>query len=185
VSLPLAKAVAARFPWRAVESVVDIGAAQGCLEVQVAKAHPHIRAIGFDLPQVRPAFENYVQSQGLSDRIRFQPGDFFSDPLPPGDVLVMGHILHDWDLATKKRLLAKAYDALPPGGALIVYDTIIDDERRTNVTGLLMSLNMLIETSGGFDYTGADCIAWMREAGFREARLEPLAGAHSMIVGTK
>src|ERR671934_168609 len=108
-------------------------------------------------------------------------GDFFADPLPRADVLVMGHILHDWNLQEKRALLAKAYQALPRGGALIVYDQIIDEERRHNAAGLLMSLNMLIETPGGFDYTGAECCAWMTEAGFRETYVEHLAGPESMV----
>jgi len=97
----------------------------------------------------------------------------------------MGHVLHDWDLERKRMLIGKAHAALPPGGALIVYETLIDDDRRANAFGLLMSLNMLIETPGGFDFTGADCIGWMREAGFREATVHPLAGADSMVVGVK
>ncbi|MCU1276415.1 MAG: methyltransferase, partial [Bryobacterales bacterium] len=104
---------------------------------------------------------------------------------PSADVLVMGHILHDWDLETKRILLAKAYEALLPGGSLIVYEALIDDDRRQNAFGLLMSLNMLIETPGGFDFTGADCSAWMRTAGFRQTRVEHLAGAHSMVIGIK
>jgi hypothetical protein len=97
----------------------------------------------------------------------------------------MGHILHDWDLAQKKALLGKAFDALPKGGAVIVYDAIIDDDRRENAFGLMMSLNMLIETVGGFDYTGEDCQAWMREVGFSKTRVEPLVGADSMVIGLK
>ena len=110
---------------------------------------------------------------------------FFTDELPQVDVLVMGHILHDWDLPTKRMLLDKAYRALPSGGALIVYDAMIDDERRRNAFGLLMSLNMLIETPGGFDYTGADCRGWMEEAGFRDTYVEQLIGPDSMVVGFK
>src|SRR5205085_10983845 len=124
-------------------------------------------------------------SFGLSQRLRFHPGSFLTDPLPSADVLVMGHILHDWDLETKRMLLAKAYVALPSGGSLIVYETLIDDERRHNAFGLLMSLNMLIETPGGFDFTGADCAGWMRDAGFRQTRVESLEGAHSMVIGIK
>ena len=97
----------------------------------------------------------------------------------------MGHILHDWDLPTKKMLIEKAFDALPAGGALIVYEAIIDDDRSKNAFGLLMSLNMLIETPGGFDYTGADCCGWMKEAGFQSTRVEPLVGPDSMVVGIK
>jgi hypothetical protein len=122
---------------------------------------------------------------GLGDRLRYYPGDFFADPLPEADVLVMGHILHDWDLDEKRVLLKKAFDALPDGGALIVYEAIIDDERRSNAFGLLMSLNMLIETPGGFDYTGADCCAWMQEAGFSKTYVEHLVGPDSMVVGIK
>ena len=97
----------------------------------------------------------------------------------------MGHILHDWDLPTKQMLIAKAYQALPTGGALIVYEAIIDDERKTNAFGLMMSLNMLIETPGGFDYTGADCAGWMKEAGFSAVRVEHLVGPDSMVIGIK
>jgi hypothetical protein len=112
-------------------------------------------------------------------------GDFFRDPLPNADVVMMGHILHDWDLEQKKALIRKAHDALPPAGALIVYEAIIDDERNKNTFGLLMSLNMLIETPGGFDYTAADCIRWMKDAGFREAYVEHLVGPDSMVVGIR
>jgi len=100
-------------------------------------------------------------------------------------VIAMGHILHDWDLPQKKFLLGKAFEALPKGGVLIVYEALIDDERRENAFGLLMSLNMLIETAGGFDYTGADCQGWMREAGFSHTRVEPLAGPDSMVIAVK
>ena len=126
-----------------------------------------------------------MNSFGLGQRVRFFPGDFFTDPLPTADVLAMGHILHDWDLEEKKLLLAKAYAALPAGGALIIFESLIDDDRSQNAFGLLMSLNMLIELKGGFDYTGADCSAWMNEAGFRDVRVEHLIGPDSMAIGFK
>jgi SAM-dependent methyltransferase len=185
ISLPSAQAIARQFPWAQYRTFLDIGCAQGGLPVQVALAHPHLSGGGMDLPVVRPIFEAYVTSHDLHDRLRFHPGDFFRDPLPSADVLVMGHILHDWDLEEKRRLLRKAYEALPAGGALILYETLIDDDRRENAMGLLMSLNMLIETSGGFDYTGADASGWMREAGFRDMRVEHLVGPESMVVGLK
>lgn len=185
VSAGAARAIADKFPWDRYESFIDIGAAQGMVPVTIAGAHPHLTGGGFDLPQVGPVFEAFAAANGLSDRLRFYPGDFFADPLPQADVLIMGHILHDWDLAQKRLLLKKAYDALPPGGALIVYEALIDDERRKNAFGLLMSLNMLIETAGGFDYTGADCRGWMTQAGFRETRVEHLVGPDAMVIGVK
>jgi hypothetical protein len=184
-SLPSAMAIARKFPWEKYRTFADVGTAEGCLPVQVAMAHPHLVGEGFDLPAVRPFFDEYVASFHLQDRVKFRVGDFFKEPLPAADVLVMGMILHDWNLDVKMALLKKAYDALPRGGALIVYDHLIDDERRKNIAGLLMSLIMLVETQGGFDYTGADCCKWMREAGFSETRVEQLTGIESMVVGIK
>jgi len=185
VSLPTARSIAAAFPWPDYKTFADVGCAQGGLVVEVASAHPHLTGIGFDLPPVQPVFQRFVKERGLAERLRFQGGDFFETALPKVDVLVMGHILHDWDLDQKGLLLRKAHEALLPGGCLIVYDAMIDDERRANAFGLLMSLNMLIETPGGFDYTGADCAGWMREAGFRDARVQHLQGSYSMAIGKK
>ena len=185
LSLGAAQAIAQKFPWSDYRTFIDVGGAQGGLPVQVALAHSHLTGGNFDLPSVGPIFEKYVAQHGLSERLRFHPGDFFNDPLPRADVLVMGHILHDWDEDEKRVLLKKAYEALPDGGALIVYEALIDDERRENAVGLLMSLNMLIETPGGFDYTGADCSRWMRETGFRQTSVEHLAGPDSMVVAFK
>jgi hypothetical protein len=162
LSLGAARAIAEKFPWSDYKTFIDIGGAQGGLPVQVALTHSHLTGGIFDLPAVGPVFESYVAKHKLSGRLHFHPGDFFNDPLPTADVLVMGHILHDWNLEEKRMLLKKAFDALPVGGALIVYEALIDDDRRENTFGLLMSLNMLIETPGGFDYTGADCSQWMR-----------------------
>jgi O-methyltransferase domain/Dimerisation domain len=180
-----ALAIAAKFPFKDYKTVCDVGTAQGDTAAQIALAHPHLSVYGFDLPEVGPIFEEYAAQLGLNGRLKFAPGSFFDNPLPKVDVIVMGHILHDWDLGTKKMLIRKAYDALPSGGAYIVYEAIIDDDRRKNAFGLMMSLNMLIETYGGFDYTGGDCQGWMREAGFKETRVEHLVGPDSMVVGTK
>jgi len=185
LSLPTARAIASSLPWSEYRTFADVGCAQGGLTVEIARAHPHLTGYGFDLPTVQPVFERYVTQHGLDERITFQAGNFFKDPLPGVDVLVMGHILHDWSLEEKKLLLGKAYEALPSGGALVVYDAIIDDKRRENTFGLLMSLNMLIETPAGFDYSGADCRGWMQEAGFKDVRIQPLQGPYSMAVGQK
>jgi hypothetical protein len=179
------RVIAGNSLWKNYKTVADAGTAQGDLLVQVALANPHVSGIGFDLPQVAPIFEEYTAYHGLSSRVKFHPGSFFKDELPKADVVVMGHILHDWNVQEKKLLLRKAFEAIPLGGALIVYESIIDDDRRANAFGLLMSLNMLIETPGGFEYTAADCMRWMKGVGFREARVERLVGPDSMVVGIK
>jgi hypothetical protein len=178
-------AIAKSFPWASYQTYVDIGTAQGDLAVQIALANKHLKGTGFDLAEVGPIFEEYVAENKLSKRVSFVAGDFFKDAFPKADVVLMGHILHDWDLAKKMLLLEKSYDALPRGGAVVVYDAVIDDDRSKNAFGLLMSLNMLIETNGGFDYTGADCRGWMKKVGFRETRVEHLVGPDSMVVGIK
>lgn len=179
-------AMAQAFPWKDYTSVIDIGCAQGAVPVALAKAHEHLTVGGYDLPPVGPIFDEFVSDHGLADRVSFHPGNFLEDEtLPSADVLVMGHVLHDWPFETKFELLQKAYEALPEGGALIVHEALIDDERRTNVFGLLMSLNMLIETPGGFDFSGADCQGWMSLVGFSETRVQHLLGPDHMVIGIK
>lgn len=185
LTMGAARAIAEQFPWERHATFIDLGTAEGCLPAQVALRHPHLTGGGLDLPPVGPFFDMHVASMGLANRLRFYPGDFFVDPLPSADVLILGRILHDWGLEEKLTLLRKAYQALPDGGALIVYETIIDDERRENSFGLLMSLNMLIETQDGFDYTGAECREWMADVGFHDSYVEHLVGPDSMVVGIK
>jgi SAM-dependent methyltransferase len=185
LSIGPARVIAKKFPWKQYRTFVDVGCAQGGVAVELALAHKHLTGFGMDLPVVQPVFEAYAKARGVASRLRFISGDFFKEPLPHADVIVMGHILHDWDLHDKMMLLRKAYEALPPKGALIVHEALIDDGRKKNAFGLLMSLNMLIETHGGFDFTGADCRKWMKEAGFSRTRVVPLAGPDGMVIGLK
>jgi O-methyltransferase domain/Dimerisation domain len=184
-SLVPAAALAVKFPWRGYRSFLDVGTAQGCVPVAIARAHSHLIGGGFDLPAIEAAFRRYVAEHGVADRLSFLAGDFLADPLPSADVLVLGRVLHDWDVPTRALLLAKAYAALPPGGAVIVWEALIDDARHHAVDGLLSSLNMLIQTAGGSEWTIAECMARMRGSGFEALRLLPLAGAYSAVVGIK
>jgi hypothetical protein len=176
-------ALAAGFDWSEHKRFVDVGGARGGVAAAVARAHPHLEGGCFDLPAVRPVFGEHMAELGLADRVRFHAGDFFADPLPEADVLIFGHVLHDWDLETKTMLLGKAFDALPPGGAVLVYDPMVDDERRRNTFGLLSSLNMLLETPGGFEYTAADCRGWLAAAGFTRTSAQPLVGPDTLVAG--
>jgi O-methyltransferase domain/Dimerisation domain len=185
LSIGSARVIAKKFPWKKYHTFTDVGCAQGGVSVEIVLAHKHLTGYGMDLPVVQPVFEAYAQARGVEQRLRFHAGDFFKDPLPKTDVLIVGHILHDWNLDEKMMLLRKAYDALPANGALIVHEALIDDARKQNAFGLLMSLNMLIETHGGFDFTGADCRKWMKEVGFRHTKVERLAGPDGMVVGFK
>jgi precorrin-6B methylase 2 len=177
--------LAETFDFSRYASLCDVGGASGALAMAVARRHPHITCISFDLPQVTPVARRAIAAQGLSDRVILKEGSFFDDPLPKADVITMGNILHDWGLDAKRMLIRKAYEALPPGGAFIAIENVIDDDRRKNTFGLLMSLNMLVETNDGFDYTHAQFRGWCLEAGFRSTELMPLTGPASAAIAYK
>ncbi len=163
----------------------DIGGAGGDLSIQIALHTENIGSTTFDLPQVTPIAQRNIDMHNLGNRIQAKSGNFFIQELPKADIITMGNILHDWNLEEKKMLIAKAYDALPAGGVLVAIENIIDDQRRENAFGLMMSLNMLIETYGGFDYTAADFRSWATEAGFVQVEKMPLAGAASAMIAYK
>jgi len=178
-------ALTSAFDWSGVREAVDVGCSEGAFLAHILRAHPHLRGVGFDRPQVGDRFSAYLEAAGVADQARLVTGDFFTDPLPTGDVVVMGHVLHDWDLDTKRMLIAKAYQALPPGGRLLVYESLIDDRRRVNTTGMIMSLNVSLVSLGGLGYTGAECTSWMTDAGFRETSVSHLDGPEYLVVGVK
>lgn len=179
------EAFAAKFDFSTYKTLCDVGGATGLLSIEAARRHPHLHCVSFDLPQVEPIARRHIAEAGLSDRISTASGDFFKDPLPRADVITMGMILHDWNLENKKHLIRSVYDALPPGGAFVAIEALIDDARRENLFGLLMSLNMLIEFGDAFDFSGADFRQWCAEAGFTRFDVIHLAGPSSAAVAYK
>lgn len=175
-------ALAERFDFSNYKTLCDVGGASGVLSILVAQRHEHLRCITADLPVVEPIARRRIEEAGLQDRVEARSLDFWEEDFPAADVITMGNILHDWGLEEKKILIRKAHQTLTDGGALVVIENIIDDERRENVFGLLMSLNMLIETRGGFDFTSADFDAWAREAGFTRTEILSLAGPTSAAI---
>ncbi|NML18716.1 methyltransferase [Azohydromonas caseinilytica] len=177
--------LAQKFDFGPYRTLADIGGATGQLSCIVAARHPHLRCTTLDLPEVSVIAGRHIERRGLAARVQARPLDFFRDDFPQADVITMGMILHDWNLEKKLQLMRKAYAALPAGGCLIAVDNLIDDERRHNAFGLLMSLNMLIEFGDAFDYTGADFAGWAREVGFTRTEVIPLAGPGSAAVAYK
>lgn len=173
------------FDFSKYSTLCDIGGAGGQLSSQVALNNPNMKCISFDLPPVFPIALENMSKMGLSSRVKIQSGDFFKESFPQADVITMGNILHGWGTEDKKKLISKAYDALPKGGAFIVIENIIDDERRENAFGLMMSLNMLIETAEGYDFTAADFNAWAKDAGFIETSVMHLTGPSSAVIAIK
>ena len=179
------RGLAEKFDFSQYNSVTDVGGALALLSRTIASRHQHLMFNSFDLPEVAPHAQQQVDAAGMTDRITVVGGDFFKDELPRADIVTMGNILHDWNLQKKKVLIRKAYDALPEGGAFIAIENLIDDARRENAFGLLMSLNMLIEFGDAFDYTGANFREWCGEAGFRRFEFIQLTGPSSAAIAYK
>jgi hypothetical protein len=177
--------LADKFDFSKYKTLCDVGGATGLLCIEAARKHAHLTCTSFDLPPVEAVAKKHIAAAGLSARVRPASGDFFKDPLPKADVITMGMILHDWNLEKKMHLIRAAYEALPPGGAFIVIEALIDDDRRENVQGLLMSLNMLIEFGDAFDYTGADFKQWCSEVGFQRFEIIHLSGPSSAAIAYK
>jgi hypothetical protein len=178
-------ALAQRFDFGRYGTVCDVGGATGRLCTTLAGRYSHLRCTTYDQPVVAPIAQRSIAAAGLSERVTVASGDFFTDALPKADVITMSHILHDWNLDRKRQLISAAYDALPDGGAFIVVEHLIDDARRDNVFGLMMSLNMLIHFGDAFDFTGSDFAGWCRDAGFGDIEILPLTGITSAGIAYK
>ncbi|HEY5408849.1 MAG TPA: methyltransferase [Ginsengibacter sp.] len=173
------------FDFSKYKTLTDVGGSVGFLSLMVAKHQSHMSCVTFDLPPVEAIANATIQQFQLGDRVKAESGDFFANALPKGDIIVMGNILHDWDEENKLTLMKKAYEALPSGGVFVAIENIIDDERKQNVFGMMMSLNMLIETGKGFDYTFADFNNWATTIGFKSTSLLPLTGPSSAAIAYK
>ncbi|MEN7549408.1 methyltransferase [Rapidithrix thailandica] len=174
-----------KFDFSRYKTLCDVGGASGVLAMLVATKHPHMKCTTWDIPEVSQLAREYLREMKMKNKVAVKEGDFFTDSFPNADIIVMGNILHDWDLDQKKALIRKAFNALPKGGAFVVIENILDNERKENTFGLLMSLNMLIECEGGFDFTEAEFKEWTREAGFRYTDLLPLGGPSSAAIAYK
>ena len=185
ISMANFTAFAEKFDFSKYRTLADIGGATGQLSAIVAARHPHMQCRTCDLAEVRPIAERRLKERDLGGRVVTDTIDFFADEFPKADIITMGMILHDWNLEKKKMLIAKAYRALPPGGALVAVENLIDDDRRQNAFGLMMSLNMLIEFGDAFDFTGAQFTGWCKEQGFSRCEIIHLAGPASAAVAYK
>ncbi|WP_369395542.1 methyltransferase (plasmid) [Streptomyces sp. CG1] len=185
VSAPVTAALAHRFDWTPYRTFADLGGARGNLAGHVAAAHPHLRGVCFDLPALAPLFTEHMERLGTTGKVTFQGGDFRTDPLPEADVLLFGHVLHDWDEASRQLLVKRAFDAVRPGGALLIYEELLDDDRRGPARSLLMSLNMRLVRTGGSEYTAAQARDWLTAAGFADITVEDLTATERLVIARK
>jgi len=178
-------AFAKKFDFSDYRTLCDIGGGAALLSALVTTYNEHMHCMSFDLGDVEFVAQKTVEEMGVSSRVDLISGDFFKSDFPKADVITMGNILHDWGLKDKMKLIKKAYEALPVGGAFVVIESIIDSGRKDNYIGLLSSLNMLLETEEGFDFTEADFDEWTSNAGFKRTEMIPLSGPTSAAIAYK
>ncbi|MGX9886897.1 demethylpremithracinone o-methyltransferase [Streptomyces sp. NPDC002276] len=150
--------------WSRWTTFVDVGGARGNLAARLVTDHPHLKGTVFDVPGIKPLFDEHMAAHGTADRVGFAGGDFFSDPLPAADVILFGHVLHDHPEDSRRTLLAQAFNALPPGGTLLVYDAMLDADSEAGA--YLQSLVCSVILDGGSEYRVRDISAWAQRAGF-------------------
>ncbi|MFA1548326.1 methyltransferase [Actinomadura chokoriensis] len=185
LSSELAWELSRRIDWSGRTDVVDLGGARGNVAGILLQAHPHLTGTVFDMPPLRPLFDEHMERLGVADRARYQGGDWFADPLPEGQTLLCGHALHNWNTEQRRTVIGKAFEAVRPGGAFMVYDLMFDDERG-RLNPLLLSLAMTLSV-GGSGYSASDCVGWMKDAGFGDVETVALQDydGHTVVIGHK
>jgi len=179
------KAFAGKFDFSPYKTLTDAGGAGGQLSITIAGQQSHMTCTTFDLPIVEALAAENIQRSGMTEKVKAASGDFFTGTIPAADVIVMANILHDWDEEKKLHLIQKAYDTLPSNGVFAAIEHVIDDQRTKKVFGMMMSLNMLLQTGKGFDYTFSDFQSWAYAVGFTRTELLPLTDKSSAVLAYK
>lgn len=185
LSTPIGLALS-RYDWRPYTSFVDVGGARGNFAHQVVTQNPRLTGAVFDLPPLESAFERHMAKLGgAASSLTFHGGDFFEEELPKADVLVFGHVLHNWGVEDRIRLLKNAYDSLEPGAAVFVYDPMAGGDA-PSMHAVLAGLAMLVWSRGGHEYSVQELHGWLEEVGFRP-ETAAVADLHDdvLVVGHK
>jgi ubiquinone/menaquinone biosynthesis C-methylase UbiE len=181
------KALASGCDFAPYRQMLDVGGGSGAYCIEAARRHTHLRAVVFDLEPALKIAREKIEEAKLSDRIQTQAGNFFTEELPRGsDLILLSMILHDWTPEKNRAILRKCYAALPSGGAIMVAELMMEDDKTGPPSAALMSLNMLIETEGQ-NYTWGEYSEWLEQAGFRGLRRIPIdsPGINGVLLGRK
>jgi len=184
-SVPAAVGVARHYDFRGVARVLDVGGGSGCFMVAAAQAHPHLRCTVMELPAMCEAASGYIEAGGVADRVATCAVDMFRQPWPRGyEALFFSNIWHDWNVRTCRWLAARAFEALPSGGRVLLHEMLLDDDGAGPVTAASFSLLMLLATQGQ-QFTSGELKAILEGAGF--ARIDVIAthSYYSVVTGHK
>lgn len=176
-----------RYSARPSTRVLDLGAGGAPWSIAVLSACPEGRAVVNDLPDVLDVACRRAAEHGVADRCSFRPGDFHEIDIEPGayDLVVLGHVCRTEGEARSRRLIARGFDALAPGGRLLLADYFVGPERRTTPHAVLMGTTMAASTVRGSTFTYDEVAGWLRDAGFARLRLIEPIGFQQAFVATR
>jgi acetylserotonin N-methyltransferase len=181
VSSPLAVTA---FDLSRFRRMVDLGGATGHLVIAACERYPALRGAVFDLGRVTAIAREKVAQSPARGRIEVLAGDFFEDDLPAADLYALGRVLHDWSEEKIDALLGVVYDKLPPGGALLIAEKLLDQDKSGPVPALMQSLNMLVITEGR-ERTAGEYEALLRKAGFAQVEARRTGSVLDVVLATK
>jgi 3-hydroxy-5-methyl-1-naphthoate 3-O-methyltransferase len=189
MTISTAKALGKAVDLRRFRNLLDVGGGSGAMDIELCKQYRRLRAAVYDLPNVVEIASAKVSQAGMADRIRTVAGNFFADASYPDghDLILLSMIMHDWSEAQNRQILRKCYEALPNGGAVVICELLVNDEKTGPMGGALMSLTMLIDTRDGRNYTAREYASWLKEIGFRKIRTVRFKapGADGAVIGEK
>jgi SAM-dependent methyltransferase len=184
-SRPLIPALVGSFGWAGHKSVLELGGCRGNVLANLVRAHPHLDATVLDLPALAPAFDEHMARLGMAGRVRFRAADFFTDPLPETDVVMIGHCMVDWTDEQRRALIGNVFPAVRPDGAFLIWDPMLVDGAESYLRNLLRSLNLQLMTPHGTNYRLEQCERWLTEAGFAEVTHRALGHDVTLVVATR
>jgi ribosomal protein RSM22 (predicted rRNA methylase) len=167
------------------QRMLEVGGGSGAHAIGAVTRWPHLRAVVLDLPPVCEVAGEFIATAGLQDRIETRSGDIFEDPFPEADLHFYSSIYHDWSPEQGAVLTRKSFGSLPPGGRIVVHETLLDDDKARALTAAGLNMGMVLWSPDGGQYSGRELSEMLAEAGFRQIESKPTFGYNSIVTGIK
>ncbi len=185
LSLAAAATVAKSPAFAGVHRVLDVGGGSAALSLGIAARHPGIRCTVLDLAPICRIAQGTIAGYGLEGRVTTHTADMFNDPWPEGhDALLFGNIFHDWDMESCRKLARLAFEALEPGGRMLLHEVPLNENKDGSLLAACYAVAMLLHEKGK-QYTLSELEAILSEAGFVDFRSEPTAAHYHLVNARK
>lgn len=166
-----------------IKSILDIGGGSGAYSMEFVTKKPEIEATVFDLPNVVPITNKFIEKEGFLNRINTYEGDYTIDELPAGfDLMFLSAVIHSNSLEVNQNLINKCHRALNKNGKIIIQDWIMNNDRTQPTAGAIFAINMLVGTEAGDCFTDQEVTGMLNVPGFKNiSRTEFETGVSQMI----